>query len=153
MRMTKIFLDVSTAVFLNRFAATHKCTMDYFEVCREILKNRRKFVKTVPFHFFGLVGCAAKCWGWEPLLYSLSVQRHPKIPFSQYRKCDERLKAHLHLPFMHASSTKCRHEVRLSMRDYYFWVKFDHLWRKRNFWGSWGSSKMWLKPITKHNQV
>ena len=38
------------------------------------------------------------------------------------------------------------HGFRLTKRDDYFPVNFDHFWIKHHFWGSWGSTKNWLEP-------
>jgi len=35
---------------------------------------------------------------------------------------------------------------RLTLRDDYFWVNFDHFWCEFCFWGSWGSIKDRLEP-------
>jgi len=46
------------------------------------------------------------------------------------------------------------HEFKLTKRDDYFWVVFDHSWSKHHFWGNWGSIKNGssLKP-SNHFQV
>ncbi len=43
-----------TTVFLNRCATTHNCAVEFFKVCRQILKCKRKYVKTAIFYHFGL---------------------------------------------------------------------------------------------------
>jgi len=41
------------------------------------------------------------------------------------------------------------HGFRLTNRDDYFCVDFDHFWIKQYFGGSWGSTENWLEPKTK----
>ena len=77
---------------------------------------------------------------------------HLRVHRRSRQNCDRILRMSRIRGYATQNSYRVCHRFRLTNRNDYFGVNFDHFWIKQYFWGSLGSLENWLEPKPHHHR-